>query len=90
MKENELRIGNNIFYLGKNTVVNSVAPGYVSSFNSGIMPINAFRPIPLTEELLLKIGFKEVSFKQDMNRVFYKEYEIEDSASGYTLLEKIK
>lgn len=63
MKAEDLRIGNCVKYLGEITIVNSISgieTTYVSTLKSGIMPINSFQPIPLTEELLLKCGFEYV------------------------------
>jgi hypothetical protein len=61
MKANEFRIGNIVDYLGSPTIINSISgieETYVSTRKSGIMPINAFKPIPLKEEWLSKFGFE--------------------------------
>jgi len=57
MKATDLRIGNYVKYLGEITIVNSISGAtttYVSTRKSGIMPINSFQPIELTEDILLK------------------------------------
>lgn len=60
MKATDLRIGNYVKYLGEITIVNSISGAtttYVSTRKSGIMPINSFQPIELTEDIFLKCGF---------------------------------
>lgn len=62
MEAKELRIGNYINYLGTVNIVESIAgteESYVATKSSGIMPVNAFQPIILTEGWLLKLGFEK-------------------------------
>lgn len=68
MEAKELRIGNYINYLGTVNIVESIAgteESYVATKSSGIMPVNAFQPIILTEGWLLKFGFKYREFLND-------------------------
>jgi hypothetical protein len=62
MKANELRIGNLVFadlYGEKPILVESICSINEDIFNSttGEIPISSLKPIPLTEEWLLKFGF---------------------------------
>jgi hypothetical protein len=52
MNANELRIGNKIFHRNKAITVNWQELKWIQEEN------NNFQPIPLTEEILLKLGFK--------------------------------
>ena len=62
MKANELRIGNYIFadlYNDKYILVESICSKNEDIFNSecGEIPLTSLKPIPLTEEILLKCGY---------------------------------
>ena len=61
MKPQELRVGNLISFKGKwNGEVEEIKSGSISiKDNEGIFPYDAFEPILLTEEWLLKYGFKQ-------------------------------
>ena len=71
MKANELRIGNYIEYKkGHQGTASAIDDqGYVEVNNSylkdGVFEITQFRPIPLTEEWLLKFGFVEKDTNYD-------------------------
>lgn len=62
MRENELRVGVYIYYLEEVFKVDAEC----ISMHWGDDLDDAYRPIPITEEWLLKLGFEKV------NRVFYK------------------
>jgi hypothetical protein len=82
MKANEFRIGNIVDYLGSPTIINSISgieETYVSTRKSGIMPINAFKPIPLTEDWLLKCGFE----KDEKNEYWFWKKCVSVSVLGY-------
>ena len=82
MKANEFRIGNIVDYLGSPTIINSISgieETYVSTRKSGIMPINAFKPIPLTEDWLLKCGFE----KDEKNEYWFWKNCVSVSVLGY-------
>lgn len=57
----ELRLGNNINFLGKPCIITSISKGLESDLvgtkEGGILPISAYNPILLTEEWLFKLGF---------------------------------
>lgn len=57
IQANELRIGNIVSYLGKETEITGTSIGYVSTLSSGSLSQNQIEPIPLTEEWLLNMGF---------------------------------
>lgn len=59
MKVNELRIGNYVNYIGHETQITGTSIGYVSTLSSGSLNQGQVEPIPLTEEWLLKLGFKK-------------------------------
>ena len=71
IKANELRIGNIINYQGVKKIVNSLSSESIDvcylanygEFKYPNTPIEHIKPIPLTEELLLKCGFISRSFK---------------------------
>lgn len=66
MKANELRLGNWIEYKkGHQGTVSAIDDqGYVEVNNSylkdGVFELSQFQPIPLTEDWLLKFGFKKI------------------------------
>jgi len=67
MKANELRIGNLVYYKNKNktterTVINIEVPDLM--FIEDPVKDTKYSPIPLTEEWLLKFGFKYLSETQ--------------------------
>lgn len=59
MDVKELRIGN-LIYNGINEVF-SVNGETINNFNVGQAILGSFKPIPLTEEWLIKLGFEEYS-----------------------------
>jgi hypothetical protein len=79
---NELRIGNLLDYFGCTTKVYSIKKDnqyYISAkmFNTDYYNvIDAFKPIKLTEEWLLKFGFYVVSEKENLEKKWIKDYEI--------------
>jgi hypothetical protein len=92
MKPTELRIGNLVMYNGKVVKVEQITKhkiGYHTKPNETRMNyarLCEIEPIPITEELLLKIGFKK-----DRNGYFnYEEYDDELSirfSENYTFIE---
>lgn len=62
MTAKELRIGNRILFDGKITIVNTRMLAYINNANrlKNKIDLIAFEPIPLTEEILLKCGFKKI------------------------------
>ena len=61
MEAKELRIGNRILFDGKITIVNTRMLAYINNANrlKNKIDLISFEPIPLSEEILLKCGFKE-------------------------------
>jgi len=66
---NELRIGNLVFDKnGSSFKINGVLEGSVFKKDAYIgTPIDWIKPIPLTEEWLLKFGFEKISYKMYIN-----------------------
>ena len=56
MKENELRVGVNIYYCDMFYTVDAEC----IKMHMGDEQDDAYQPIPLTEDILLKCGFKEL------------------------------
>ena len=72
MEARELRIGNKFWRLCCNDEVVEIRQDGVIGIDSlrGLISYSEIKPIPITEELLLKIGFKK-----DRNEYFnYREY----------------
>lgn len=75
IKSNELRSGNYIWntfnnplivisinpYFGTDKYIEGVSCKFENGIPSGFSPIDKINPIPLTEEILLKCGFKDGS-----------------------------
>jgi hypothetical protein len=78
MKANELRIGNLIYYSDKQTTC-SVTDITISHIYEGAM---AAYPIPLTEEWLLKFGFRIRDVKTAKKHVFYSQFK--EHAYGFS------
>lgn len=69
MKANELRIGNLVLadlHEEKEILVESICSINNDVFNStnGEIPFSSLKPIPLTEEWLLKFGFEKVRYEK--------------------------
>jgi hypothetical protein len=83
MKASELRIGNYVnanLYNDKYILVESICSKNEDIFNSitGEIPLNSFKPIELTEEILLKCGFVKqmewtycIDLKGNLKLVYY-------------------
>jgi len=76
MLAQELRIGNYINRLGKQTEIKAIQQSekicYVNTSISGAITINQIEPIPLTEEWLLKLGFEVKDRKSNLDTdIFY-------------------
>lgn len=100
MEANELRVGNFIslyrspqdkeMSIGKiRSIYYSpmVYESYVAELHDGFV-VNVekgINPTPLTEEWLLKLGFKEISFTEDRNRDWYKMFEIDNTSEIISL-----
>lgn len=95
MKVEELKIGNFVHLEGKPFKVIGINPPYIDLLGNGDrirmcdVDKDILQPIPITEELLLKIGFK----KERMGYFQYDHYN--DSISikmslGYTFIEYAK
>lgn len=79
IQSNELRIGNYFKaepYSFDILQVKALGTQWVI-IDNGSLFYKSIQPIPLTEEWLLKFGFKEISFTQDRNRDWYKMFEID-------------
>ena len=92
MKPQELRIGNLVYYTGKVVRVEQITKhkiGYHTKPNETRMNyarLCDIKPIPITEELLLKIGFK----KDRNDYLNYRDYNDELSirfSPNYTFIE---
>lgn len=64
MKAEELRIGNlleyaNFIYSASQITKNFIHANNIHGFAPGVFPLDNLEPIPLTEEWLIKFGFKE-------------------------------
>jgi hypothetical protein len=61
MKETELRLGNSINLHGEECTVRAIGKGNITigaeGYKSERVSINSIKPIPLTEEWLVKFGF---------------------------------
>jgi len=83
MKITELRIGNYVNRLGNPTTILGIQQsekiGYVSTPLSGAVTINQIEPTLLTEEWLLKFGFKQGDNKSKSDCF----YEIPVGGSGF-------
>jgi hypothetical protein len=82
MKANELRIGNLVFadlYGEKPILVESICNINEDIFNSttGEIPISSLKPIPLTEEWLLKFGFVKKNAAPSITRYFLNNFCVE-------------
>jgi len=66
IQANELRIGNYVdfkgLWIGQINGIHKGGPGIMD--NNGIFSWEGFRPIPITEEWLLKFGFIETSTQE--------------------------
>lgn len=82
MRPQELKLGNIVSYLGKETIIESISgleECYAATKLSGIMPINVFERILLTEDYLLRFGFSDKDYK--------KSYIGKDFKSGGMILD---
>ena len=73
MKAQELRIGNYVNRLGEKTEVTAISIGHISTPASGAITLNQIKPIPLTEEWLIKFGFEK-----DTGNDFYDFWNLKD------------
>lgn len=84
LKANELRIGNLINVLNPNTDVWNIEATkgktimILQEKKGHHLLINNLKPIPLTEEWLLKFGFEETNAKENLDREWCVDYEIEN------------
>ena len=73
MEANELRIGNYLLYRDENICqVSNIGNYFETSFNGlsyGSDNINDYKPIPLTEELLLKCGFYKAQYLEHIFQI---------------------
>lgn len=88
MKPQELRVGNKIWRPCCYDEVEEIRENGIIGLDSlrGLIPYSEIEPIPITEELLLKIGFK----KDKKDYFNYREYNDELSirfSSNYTFIE---
>lgn len=58
IKANELRIGSLVYVLYKVSIITSINESDVDSHDCKDIPIEELRPIPITEEWLVKLGFE--------------------------------
>lgn len=79
LKENDCRYGNYIIFGGSITQLNEKEMCHFFRFPE------TYKPIPLTEEWLLKFRFKEIVFTQDRNREWLKMFEIEETDELFSL-----
>ena len=82
MKTNELRLGNYVKCGDKTLIVTSINIGYIEfeyigNKGNGMAYAEAIFPIPLTEELLLKLGAKK---DMDFNNQIYYQFEGKEEA----------
>lgn len=82
MKTNELRIGNLITFENELIEVNYITTVSIGWNYSNFAPLcikDAFKPIPLTEDWLLKFGFEKLDLKHSddsISKDVYKNYPI--------------
>jgi hypothetical protein len=92
MKANELRIGNTINYVTLNNVkLVTVDASLIMELepDSGAGSNRLYKPIPLTEEWLLKFGFEKVS-GWDYYKGWIKDYvELECDCYGFDYVNNI-
>ncbi len=80
MNAQEMRIGN---WYDHNGVHRQVTPNTIEEVWEAKR--TWCKPIPITEKWLLDFGFEEVQFKQDLNRNFYKRFEIEKTERLFSI-----
>ena len=75
----ELRIGNLVHHNGKIVKVVGIEEKHVSILKDPFqcyfhtVPINGLEPIPLTEEILLKCGFKRFPWGISIDKLLFKD-----------------
>lgn len=90
MKANELRIGNWVEFEGKHYRIDSISKTFptldTTEFGIGVVDWNNLKPIPLTEEWLIKFGFEDVTsedfgvdkriktFEKEFFKIYLPEY----------------
>jgi hypothetical protein len=85
MKASELRIWNLVNYeTERESVTMEITYEYIRLIHNGA---NKFKPIPLTEEWLLKLGFKNDGTKEDNE--FYSKEILGDNKSTYKIFIRI-
>lgn len=86
MKASDLRLGNIVSYLGNTTIVTGISVGHISTLSSGVLSENQIIPILLTEEYLLKFGFKKLDGVNFHINKGYNAYKITDyKKDGFAL-----
>jgi hypothetical protein len=85
MEATELRIGNNVLRHG--VVVNVGARSIFDIWDNSGINILGYKPIPLTEEWLIKLGFEKTEGWDDM--IFWRihvngqTFDLEENLQGY-------
>lgn len=72
MKASELRIGNYVAYYDTFDIISGISINIIHTVKYSSLEPNKIKPIPLTEEWLLKFGFEKIStnnyFKKDWGK----------------------
>lgn len=79
IRENELRIGNFLLFKGNKIKIESVEISYCEQYKEEFN--ETFKPIELTEEILLKCGFDvniDIYYLPEMNGYFKKSFKEDD------------
>lgn len=80
MKVEDLRIGNLVYHDGKIVKVVGIDKKHVNILKDPlqkyfhVVPIDALEPIPLTDEILVNIGFKRLPWGLIIGKLLFKDH----------------